>query len=242
MTLNHLRHPNPKFNIFTFRFTIPKGPPFTDTIKSVVRFFESSTISHLIFRETSKQGTCHYHARATVNYKKSTLYKKKKEYFPELKGNKMFAIHPVYIGGTLMDEDILKSYSYIAKEGCLISQSGYTHTEINTMIEKGKHIMDLKGSPLYIQIIKFYKISNLTYKQVAEYIIDYYTNHVKKIYLPKHVFKTTLHKIQRATNEKVKQQYHTSLIGYATYLDFYNTEPPEKQFFPDVTIQEEALK
>lgn len=211
---------DPTYNILSFRLTIPKGSKFKKTLRNFEIFCDLHSHQYVLYQEVSKgKKKPHYHGLIYVKFQKSTLYRKRDQHFPELKGNKMLAFKKVYSSGVLLSECVVKAHTYIAKEGNLVFQKGYTNAEIQSCIAKGSHIHELKDKPIYVQIICFYKIHNLTYEEVGKYIIEYYTKHLKKLHLSRSLFITLLHKIQQATNDKIKQEYHKSLLQIATDLD-----------------------
>lgn len=151
-----------KENVFTIRLT-----PFKHyTVSDIVTVFEHKTANMtkvLLFQEGGGEHTrVHFHARLETQLSRSGMNKWITRNFKLLKGNACRSIHTCKVGNLVKDKNLLKSATYIAKEGDLKFSKGYTSKDIKKLINIGQKLQQDSRMPLHQKVIAFNQLLPLT--------------------------------------------------------------------------------
>ncbi len=142
-------------NVFTIRLT-----PFKHyTISDIVTVFNHKTANMskvLLFQEGgTEHQRIHFHARLETELSRSGMNKWITRNFRLLKGNACRSIHTCKVGNLVKDKNLLKSATYIAKEGDLKFSKGYSTTDIKKLINIGQKLLKDSKMPLYKKVISY---------------------------------------------------------------------------------------
>lgn len=144
-------------NVFTIRLT-PFSYYSTDDITNVFTTKTASMSRVLLFKEGgTEHQRLHFHARMETNLKRAGLNKWIDRNFPLLKGkgNRCRSIHVCKLGNLIKDKSLLKSATYIAKEGDLMFSKGYKSNQVKKIIQIGQKLSTDSRLPLYKKVISY---------------------------------------------------------------------------------------
>ncbi len=144
-------------NVFTIRIT-PFSYYSSDDITHVFTTKTASMSRVMLFKEGgTEHQRLHYHARMETNLKRDGLNKWIDRNFPLLKGkgNRCRSIHVCKLGNLIKDKSLLKSATYIAKEGDLQFSKGYTSEQVKKIINIGQKLNTDSRLPLYKKVISY---------------------------------------------------------------------------------------
>lgn len=205
--------------ILTFRWT---PPPITEEqeswhedmadiglaitqLKHVSRF--------LLYEEVSEKQVLHYHGRINTSMTYDWWLKYVIQILPNFTGNGMKQNKLIREHGKTKpqyEETLWKSKTYIAKEGQLIIQKGYTEDEINFIQSVGSALN--KTAPIFRKIcIEFNLNNDSTGYSIEQAIVDYYAK--SKKHPPKGFhYNNLIHNILLTCNEKYRMQFRRKNI------------------------------
>lgn len=168
----------------------------------------------LCFEEGSDKGQVarHYHMRFVTDYKdRKSMSDVIKANFPiGDKGNRAYSLRKCQG----KDKTLWKSATYIAKQGNLVFQVGYTEHEIAELINVGRRLAVTATTPIYKQIICIYKLDDIP-DLMPSYLLDiieaYYKENNKAI--PQlYQLKALMHNILYACNTTYRKRTRSQLI------------------------------
>ena len=215
-------------SIFTLRFSRFDDLFANSIVSKFTPSIEAEQINRLlIFKEGSKhKKNIHFHVRLESNHflNKQKLHRDLlKIAFSELKGNSQLSCHPCKEKDKIHDQYLGASKTYIAKEGNLIYQYGYTQNQVDTMMYHGKLIANYANAPLYKKIILLYNLEELPIRDfptrnhwsiVVTHIRQYYEENNKGYVNNNHITRNLAKNIMKELSYKYRIRQLTEFIDY----------------------------
>lgn len=203
-------------NVFTLRLNpFHKGTPLY-TIKHISKIIDGITkiYTYMIFKEVSKNLIKHLHIYITTSLSMRRIQQIIKEQLPLIKGSDK-STHVCYEKGVLHDSNLWKSKTYIAKDGCLIKQRGFTSTEIKEFYRIGSTLQKLAKdrTAVYKQIISIYSLDKGTpFIKIVEAVYNYYDTYRGRKYPNWKIIDNLITQIKNNLNEKYFQYWKAAQI------------------------------
>lgn len=213
-----------KLNVFTLRLnTHYKGLPLypintiVDTIDNVKKIN-----SYMIFSEVSKKQIKHLHIYLTTSLSMRRVQQILKSKLPNIKGPQK-STHVCYENGVLKDDNLWKSKTYIAKDGLLVKQKGFSSTQIEEFYRIGSTLQKQAKdkTAVFKQIISIYELHKGTpLSIIVRSVYNYYDTYRARKYPNYHIISNLIEQIKFNLNEKYFQNWKEQQIQ--NFLQNYN--------------------
>ena len=227
-------------NVFTLRLnTHDKGLPLysINTITDVIDNIKKIN-SYMIFSEMSKKQVKHLHIYLTTTLSMRRVQQILKSKLPNIKGpNK--STHVCYENGILKDENLWKSKTYIAKDGLLVKQKGFTSDQIEEFYRIGSTLQKLAKdkTAVFKQIISIYELNKGTpLSTIIRSVYNYYDTYRARKYPNYHILTTLIEQIKFNLNESYFQNWKERQIQ--DMLGIYNIDNKLEAAVYDSTLME----
>lgn len=179
------------FNVWTLRITPDGRVPDDwvgeyhprDVIVDMFNALPPAKFPKILVCQEMKKKIPHFHVRlCCVGWStRKSLADFVTSYFPDQKGNSLYSTKRVYVAGKSFS-CLVKSITYVSKEGDVIYSRGYPDEELDLFHLVGSRWKDLKSLPIYKKIIHIYNIDDATLgKKVVTNILEYYDKEHKDI-------------------------------------------------------------
>ncbi len=213
-------------NVFTLRLNpFHKGTTLY-SIKSISKVIDDITkiYTYMIFKEVSKKLIKHLHIYITTSLSMRRIQQIIKEQLPKIKGSDK-STHVCYEKGVLHDSNLWKSKTYIAKDGHLIKQRGFTSKEIEEFYRIGSTIQKQSKdrTAVYKQIISIYELDKGTpFMEIVKSVYDYYDTYRGRKYPNYTIIGNLITQIKNNLNDAYFQYWKQTEID--SYKPHYNAE------------------
>ncbi len=137
-----------------------------------------------------------------------------KEQLPKIKGSDK-STHVCYEKGILQDSNLWKSKTYIAKDGHLIKQRGFTSKQIEEFYRIGSTLQKQAKdrTAVYKQVISIYSLDKGTpFMEIVESVYNYYDTYRGRKYPNYKIIDNLISQIKNNLNEKYFQFWKASQI------------------------------
>lgn len=172
-------------NLITFRIT-PCGkytaPQVEKYIQQVTK--DPKIIRFLFYREGVETKHLHYHGLIeTTHQSQNTIKGRVRQCVPKLKGNAQIAFKfCLWKGEKLQASELWKSKTYVAKEGDLMHNKGYSQQELKEIQAVGASLSKKTLLPKYQLIPTLKKLDyNSSISDIVHAVYDYYKDINKPI-------------------------------------------------------------
>lgn len=228
-------------NVFTLRLNpFDKGTTLY-SIKYITFVIDTITQikRYMIFKEISKNLVKHLHIYITTNLTLNRIRQLIKKHLPKIKGaNK--ATHECYSNGILHDANLWTVKTYIAKDGFLIKQRGFSSLEIDEFYRIGSTIKRLAKdkTAVYKQIISIYELDKGTpLMEIVTAVYNYYDTYRARKYPNQTILYNTITQIKNNLNDGFFQHWKKIEILHYHY-DNINEEKVYNKFIGHATYDE----
>ena len=227
---------NEEGNIFTVRYTPSptneeKNPSvekcrFQEGVLKLLK--QKKLINYILAQEISKKGILHYHFRFTTNCSRDVVRKWRTKYFIDSKyqGQTYYVLHTCKLGDIVKDDTLWKSATYTCKDGDIVSQYGFTVSQIADLIAYGNQLKTSKSEPLWRRIISRSRLQQdeSPNKKILEATEDFYKSLNKPLPSWAHL-KTSIHNmkytLQSEYREDVRNLFLTKMENMSQLLSNY---------------------
>lgn len=221
---------NPHTNVYTARLNLNNY--YTEGYLTVMFGKILLLTTYMIYKETSKKGVEHYHIYMTTPLSIRRIQQILQEKFPKIVGS-MKSTHVCYSNGTLKDENLWKSKTYVAKEGALVASSGFSKKQLDEFYRIGSSIQKsskIRGA-VYKQIIQIFKLdATSTFKEIIISVYEYYSLYRARKYPNYHILNSLIEQILFNLNDRYFQKWKRNEIAHRLGYHDRNGRPARKQY------------